>query len=336
MSYEFKKRGRRNDLKLITQRDEIFRYLYEEFNAQLIPLKYRLNKGESEKSLGKAPVKRNWQELKPVSSYKEFEIEGRRQNAGLITGDDTRLIVVDVDNQLIFSEKHQLPETLTVRTGKGFHHYFRIPDNYPKGVLKNRTIQGSGFDIRANGGYVVAPGSIHAQTKNVYKIIDEEAPLAEAPEWVLELSKGAGKENKERPSTNRCESEKANRKNDDDLLIDIEQVDIPSVYLDLIKSSSPEHEDRSKKLWLLIIQMVFDGCSDEMILSAVHYSSGSINEKYLEKGANRANWLIDQISKARLEYDENLLEVITKNLREDWVQETLSAVISTLESYTVT
>lgn len=159
MSYEFKKRGRRNDLKLITQRDEIFRYLYEEFNAQLIPLKNRLNKGENEKILGKAPTKRNWQVLTEVSRYEEFGINGRRQNAGLITGDETRLIVVDVDNQSIFSEKYQLPETLTVRTGKGFHHYFKIPDNYHKGVLKCKSIQGSGFDIRANGGYVVAGAS---------------------------------------------------------------------------------------------------------------------------------------------------------------------------------
>lgn len=335
MSYEFKKRGRRNDLKLITQRDEIFRYLYEEFNAQLIPLKNRLNKGENEKILGKAPTKRNWQVLTEVSRYEEFGINGRRQNAGLITGDETRLIVVDVDNQSIFSEKYQLPETLTVRTGKGFHHYFKIPDNYPKGVLKCKSIQGSGFDIRANGGYVVAPGSIHAQTKKTYRIIDENAPLAEAPEWILELSKGAVKENKERPSTNRCESEKANRKNDDNLFIDVEQLDIPIRYMDLLESSSPEHGNRSDKLWLLLHQMVPDGCTDEIILSAVHYSSGSINEKYSEKGANRANWLLEQIAKARLEYDENLLEVITKNLREDWVQETLSAVISTLESYTV-
>ena len=272
MSYEFKKRGRRNGLKLITQRDEVFRYLYEEFNAYLIPLKYRLNKGESESNLGKASIKRNWKVLTEVSRYKEFGIDGRRQNAGLITGDATRIIVVDVDNQSIFSEKYQLPETLTVQTGKGFHHYFRIPDNYPKGVLKNRTIQGSGFDIRANGGYVVAPGSIHAQTKNVYKIIDEEAPLAEAPEWVLELSKGAKKENKKQPSTNRCESEKETGRKHDNLFFDVEQLDIPIRYMDLLESSCPEHEDRSKKLWLLIIQMVFDGCSDEMILSSVHYS----------------------------------------------------------------
>jgi hypothetical protein len=107
-------------------------------------------------------------------------------NIGLATGEVNNLVVVDVDDEQIwakFSAHHgKLPLGPKVTTGKGHHLYFA----YPKGrQIRNRQTPGNGFDIRANGGYVVAPPSIH-HTGKVYRFTTTGEP-PELPAWLLEL-----------------------------------------------------------------------------------------------------------------------------------------------------
>ena len=266
---------------------------------------------------GKAPYKKNWQEKQTISRFEDFGIN-ERQNAGILTGDETNLIVVDVDNYLIFNEKYSLPETLTVKTGKGFHFYFRIPKEYPKRVLKNRSIGTDGFDIRANNGQVVAPFSIHATTGNRYVIVDESIPIAEAPTWVLDLSKGT--------NSDICLStiEKS-----EFFVEDIPEVSVPQNYQQLLNSNE-EGQDRSAKLWILLNLMIFDGWSNEDIISAIHHNpQGNIGEKYHEKGANKYNWLFDQVEKGRLEIESLKQMPIQKVIREVWVQDILLLIKQT-------
>ena len=90
-------------------------------------------------------------------------------NIGLATGEVNNLVVVDVDDEKIWGNfwatRGELPQCPKVTTGKGHHLYFA----YPKGrQIHNKQEPGNGFDIRANGGYVVAPPSIHHSGK-VYK-----------------------------------------------------------------------------------------------------------------------------------------------------------------------
>lgn len=282
---------------------------------------YRLKKGDDQKALGKAPAISGWKTPGVTTCFEELKIDGTRQNAGLLTGDITGLIVVDVDDVSLFSQKHKIPDTFTVSTGKGFHHYFRIPEDRLNGSLKSSVNKSDGFDIRANGGYVVAPGSVHAETRKTYTIIDESVPIAEVPEWVLTWA-SKGKEPKQEAKREQREGER--------VFVEIEQLDIPRQYLELLESSSTKPVDRSKKLWILIKQMVSDGCEDDVIISAVHYSSGDINAKYSEKGANRVNWLLEQIDRARIELSLVEQEVVTKVTREHWVEEILSATLRTL------
>ncbi len=89
------------------------------------------------------------------------------KNIGIATGKESGLVVLDIDprhngeNSLARLQKEygNLPPTLQVRTGGGgLHFYFK----YPNGVsIKSRTNLFPGIDIRADGGYVVAPPSEH-------------------------------------------------------------------------------------------------------------------------------------------------------------------------------
>ncbi len=84
------------------------------------------------------------------------------------------------------AEHGQLPITPTAKTGGGGNHYYfkQIPS------LRNRTGFLPGLDIRAEGGYVLAPPSRH-KSGNSYEWLPGksilEIPLAEAPIWLVEL-----------------------------------------------------------------------------------------------------------------------------------------------------
>jgi len=75
-------------------------------------------------------------------------------NYGVLTGNG--LLVVDTDSPEGEEIAKQLPETFTVKTAKGFHRYYQVDGSY-----KSSTGVKEGIDIRAEGGYVVAPNSIH-------------------------------------------------------------------------------------------------------------------------------------------------------------------------------
>lgn len=70
-----------------------------------------------------------------------------------------------------------------VKTSKGFHCYFQYPAT---GTYGNKSFRNDGFDIRGVGGQVLAPGSRHPVTGNVYIIGKAIEPIP-APEWLLKL-----------------------------------------------------------------------------------------------------------------------------------------------------
>jgi hypothetical protein len=77
-----------------------------------------------------------------------------------------------------------LPETFTVKTGGGGEHrYFRTSKPLPT----SSRLLGPGLDCKALGGFVVAPGSIHASGER-YKVISD-LPIAWLPEvWESALA----------------------------------------------------------------------------------------------------------------------------------------------------
>jgi hypothetical protein len=71
------------------------------------------------------------------------------------------------------------PDSVRVTTGTGIQIYFQ-----PGGLKTTANPDGTGIDVRAAGGYVMAPGSRHPNGR-IYQIdLDEE--LAPCPEWLIE------------------------------------------------------------------------------------------------------------------------------------------------------
>ncbi|MFK7824762.1 MAG: DUF3987 domain-containing protein [Oligoflexales bacterium] len=112
-------------------------------------------------------------------------------NIGILTGQESGLVVLDIDPRHrgeeslnALEEKYgRLPETLKVRTGgDGWHYYFL----HPGSKVPNRANLRNGVDIRGDGGYVVAPPSIHASFSS-YDWVESETTIAPIPAWLLEL-----------------------------------------------------------------------------------------------------------------------------------------------------
>lgn len=90
------------------------------------------------------------------------------------------------DLKQLIAENGDLPRTPTSETGGGGRHYFFKAD---RRVAKNTTkVQGRSIDIRAKGGVVVAPPSLHS-SGNRYRWIEspDDVELATAPEWLIKF-----------------------------------------------------------------------------------------------------------------------------------------------------
>ncbi|WP_296201617.1 AAA family ATPase [uncultured Hyphomicrobium sp.] len=103
------------------------------------------------------------------------------RNLGLVTGAASGIVVLDVDKPDEFEEA--LPRTPIVATGKGYHVLFKHP-GFPVG---NTSLPYG--DIRGDGGYVVAPPSVHPNGKLYEWTLGLDTPLADMPEWLLALAK---------------------------------------------------------------------------------------------------------------------------------------------------
>ena len=87
-------------------------------------------------------------------------------NIGIVTGKVSRIVVIDLDSDKGGNENgakiyEQAPTDLIVKTGRGgYHLYYRYPEDVDH--IPNRVSLLPGVDVRADGGYVVAPPSAHS------------------------------------------------------------------------------------------------------------------------------------------------------------------------------
>jgi predicted P-loop ATPase len=84
-----------------------------------------------------------------------------------------------------------LPETLRAATGgDGHHYYFAIAH----GAAVRGGVLADGLDVKADGGYVIAPPSTHPNGKSYrWETDPRTVRIAPCPEWVLAVSKGDGR-----------------------------------------------------------------------------------------------------------------------------------------------
>lgn len=127
----------------------------------------------------------------------------RGHGIGLITGEISGFFVIDVDDKelegkngsevlrTLESQRGALPETTEAKTGSGGRHLlFRHPGLGIRVMTRKDIGPGRGLDVRGDGGFIVAPPSLHA-CGNLYAWgVDtgpEEIMPALAPDWLVDL-----------------------------------------------------------------------------------------------------------------------------------------------------
>lgn len=118
-------------------------------------------------------------------------------NIGLRPAAD--VLVLDLDSPDVLARLHaegrELPETVTVQTGRGVHYYFRhrIEGLRPRiGLLPS-------VDVKTRDGYVIAPPSRHPNG-GTYRWGERPANgVAEAPGWLVELLAAKPERPEEKP-----------------------------------------------------------------------------------------------------------------------------------------
>jgi hypothetical protein len=150
-------------------------------------------------SKGYSIIPLKYKDKKPLMKWAEFQnriatpeeckewFMVNKMNIGIVTGEISKISVLDIDGPeaLKLAKSKGLPETRLIKTGKagGWHCYYQ----YEPG-LRNWQARTDlpGIDIRSDGGYVVAPPSIHPNGSQ-YKVV-KDLELGAIPVWVLNNS----------------------------------------------------------------------------------------------------------------------------------------------------
>ena len=257
---------------------------------------------------GKVPFENGWEKYcKTKREYYEQDFRGH--NAGLCCGPASGVLVLDIDDPEMFKELNlPIPDTYTVITGSGKPHYYFL---YPKGedtygnksikhlVFTKHTI----FDIRGDGGQVVAPGSVHPETGEYYRI-DKDTLVSPMPIWLIDYYKGQPLDKE--PLLDIPLPAPKNREF-------IESLKIPKGKQDLIFEGCKVGE-RSEANMTILIMLVSAGYDDKTIFYIFdHYPIG---EKYREKGSSRIDWLKNEIQRAK-EYEQNHSQFASDQVMQD-------------------
>jgi len=106
---------------------------------------------------------------------------------GIVTGPLSGILVLDVDGSRGEAKLQELghPPTPMVRTaGNGLHLYFKHPGEDVRTGIR----VAPELDVKAAGGYVVAPPSLGANGRRYEWLVSpEEAEPADPPEWLMRL-----------------------------------------------------------------------------------------------------------------------------------------------------
>ena len=132
----------------------------------------------------KKPLIQSWAEFQYRRPTKDevhqwwFELEP--VGVAIITGKVSNLVVLDAEKGADVRTL-AIPQTPTVATGGGGKHYYF---KHPGRDIQNATRFMPLMDIRGDGGYVLAPPSLHVSGNNYEWITGLDTTLAEMPEWM--------------------------------------------------------------------------------------------------------------------------------------------------------
>lgn len=112
-------------------------------------------------------------------------------NVAVVTGLISNITVLDVDSAdaQIVIDALNLPPTPCVKTAKGRHYYFR----YQAGLSNRVRVGDQAIDIRGDGGYVVAPGSLHPSgVEYEWEVNPTQVDFAPFPDKLVSLLASTG------------------------------------------------------------------------------------------------------------------------------------------------
>jgi hypothetical protein len=120
-------------------------------------------------------------------------------NIGIATGLKSRIWVLDIDGGEGEAALHTLeqqygptPNTVEAITGGGGRHlFFKLPTARTIGNSTGRVAEH--VDVRGEGGYVVAPPSLHPSGRRYAWSVDSAGAFVDAPDWLLERAAGPKK-----------------------------------------------------------------------------------------------------------------------------------------------
>ncbi|MDY6835260.1 MAG: bifunctional DNA primase/polymerase [Chloroflexota bacterium] len=152
-------------------------------------------------SQGKHPILSEWQRIATTDEtvLREWWKKWPKANIGIVTGRKSDLLVLDIDPRhggedslaLLEHKFGRFPKIVEAITGSGGRHLFFA---YPKDIdhISNAApLSGyPGIDVRADGGYIVAPPSLHYCNETYkWKLSShpDEITLAPVPDWLLRL-----------------------------------------------------------------------------------------------------------------------------------------------------
>lgn len=120
----------------------------------------------------------------------EYWTHWPNSNIGVLTGRGSNLLVIDIDREggqrsLVGLESQFGPllGTLESRTGRGRHLYFQYPPG--KNIRCSAGKLAEGLDVRAEGGYAVAPPSVHEFGNNYQWVVETEPAVL--PGWMTKI-----------------------------------------------------------------------------------------------------------------------------------------------------
>ena len=218
-------------------------------------------------------------------------------NIGVATGEASGLLVLDIDprnggaDSLADLEQREgpLPATVETLTGGGGRHLLFA--HAPGASISCRANLWPGIDIRANGGYIVAPPSHHLNGTS-YRWNEGRSPdqiaLADAPDWVLEALR------------NGTEKAPAHEAADP---VPLDDLKVPDQIKVLISDGhEPRYLSRSEGLFAAIRSLIKAGHDDPSIRAVLLDPGNALSEKPREKGLA---WLDGEIDRARSKPDNS-------------------------------
>ncbi len=121
-------------------------------------------------------------------------------NIGLALREEDVVVDLDAEEALevLRAQGWTLPATACSRTARGWHYLYRLPEGVR---LRNGATALEHVEIKALGGYIMAPPSVHP-TGVVYRWVTVPKPenIAAAPQWLVDLAGPANGAAKARPA----------------------------------------------------------------------------------------------------------------------------------------